>query len=788
MRDLGTIFPIISDDDSIDTSDLEIINEMEAEIVDVKKRTFFPTQVNTARDIIRRFSKTQLVMLLAQMQSGKTGTFLCTACAMVHYGIVQRVIVFTGVPESALYEQLVRSVTKATKRFDEIMHSNVTGKITPLKACQLTTTTIEPNTLVVWDESHYAQDTKNRPFKMFQNNGLLVDGTTRTNDQWKQKDSFLLTVSATPFSEFVDCRDSAIYNEITKEIVAMQPGPSYHGVSYFHERNLILPSWDIMKPTGQRKFVQLLRNAKTIGTPKYGLLRSRANSGDIRILAQHAGWNKLIFYDMKNKSTMPEGWKTLENAPTEDTLVVLKNMGRLGQVVPKEHIAFVFESTTGMGATDTILQSLLGRMCGYYDDEPYIHVYVSKRLTDEKTLDDPEGSEISLQSRIMLKNQIMDKELHDFKTANAHDDFAIAVYSAAHQERLQREVASIRHDHAECIDYITSSEIQRYVSLMTRKYDDVPRYAKNIIRSRIRQTNVGIVGYSTVPEQISIDLSSTEWTPIEECASVMSGPTGCRGVTDALKIRVVEQMIDFLTTKEDAFGDNVQRIEIITLLKSIQDGKLSPSQIINFGDLNSSKAQKKRLRVRMQEAIHNKMPYIDAVNEKMWRTREAQGIAKRIQIMICSPVDDPSSPGVPDFNTTSTLYFTGYTYEANQYTKESHKRQNIPTTTRHEAFHHTHELCFDTVATWINVIKDEDAFMGLVDTEFPSGKRIRVLPTMSVPTTVIAHLDAMCLHNNGLYKVQRITGRRTREDKAMAARVERYEVFFFQRSKLSIAV
>jgi hypothetical protein len=110
----------------------------------------------------------------------------------------------------------------------------------------------------------------------------------------------------------------------------------------------------------------------------------------------------------------------------------------------------------------------------------------------------------------------------------------------------------------------------------------------------------------------------------------------------------------------------------------------------------------------------------------------------------------------------------------------------IPATTRHEAFHHTHELCADTAVTWLNVIKDEDAFMGLVDTEFPQGKRIRIVPTQSIPDTVIHHLDQLCLHNNGRFTVERITAKRTREDNALGARVERYVAFFHQRTKLSV--
>jgi hypothetical protein len=789
VSDLELIFPtapVVVD--GVDTSSLTKFDHVGSDV-------FYPTQVKTARELISKFSSTQLVLLLAQMQSGKTGTFLCTSCAMAHFGIVDQVIVFTGVPDTDLYRQLETSVAEAVDHFNAVMECDITGKVIAKKASQLPDVRITPKTLIVWDEAHYAQDVNNRPYQMFQNNGLLVDGTSRTNDLWSAKDCYLLTVSATPFSEYIDYRDSTVFAEITKEMVAMQPGPSYRGVGYFHEHNMIHSSWNIMSSDGQRKFVDFLRSSKTSTTPKYGILRSRANPGDIRLLAEYAGWNNFIFYDMKNRTSMPDGWDTLKVAPTQDTLVVLKNMGRLGQVVPKQHVAFVFESTTGTGNTDTVLQSLLGRMCGYYDADPSIQIYVPDRLTSVKDVDDNDGNEIALEARIALRKAELDKVRAERIASIQHDDFALSVFEADHTDIVKSEIKDIKRDHFECIEYATASEITRYVNLMTRRCDDVPRYAKNILSSQIDQKKVGTVGYSTVPMEIKLDISTdytSSWSALCNCANKMNVRNGARTLTDVDKMNAVRELIVVIESDITAFGDASQRMEILLLLKAISAGKrsasgivMTPDDIINFGDLNSSRAQKKNLRVRIQEALDNKMPYHAAIKVTEWRAMEAEGLAKRLQVQICTKVDD-ATPGVADFDTTHTLYFTGYTYEADEHTKEAHRRMTVPATTRHEAFHHTHELCPDIATTWLNVIKDEDAFMGMIDTEFPSGKRIRILPTTSIPDTVIHHLDQLCLCNNGRFTVERIDSKRTREDKALGARTERYVAFFHQRTKLSI--
>lgn len=784
LQDLELLFaPPVEANDTLDTSALTKFDE-------VLSTVFYPTQVKTAREIISKFSTTQLVLLLAQMQSGKTGAFLCTACAMVYFGVVDNVIIFTGVPDTDLYLQLEGSVMRAVEHFNRVMECDITGKVVAKKSSKLPSMSIQPKTLVVWDESHYAQDVNNRPYQMFQNNRLLVDGTTRTNDLWKNKECYLLTVSATPFSEYIDCRDNTIYSEITKEIVVMQPGLNYHGVGYFHNNNMITPSWNIKSSDGQRKFVNLLRSAKRDGNPKYGILRTRTDPGDIRLLAEYAGWKNFIFYDMKNRDDMPDGWDTLSNAPTEDTLVILKNLGRLGQVVPKQHLAFVFEYTTGGGKTDTVLQSLLGRMCGYYDDEPSIEIYVPNRLTEDNEIDDVEGIKKALEARIKRRTYELNEECQEHIDLIKDDDFAVASCKADYVSRIQEETARIKRDHEECLEYATASEIRRYVNMMTRRCDDVPRFAKNVVNSKLDQKKVGTVGYSTVPMEVHVNIDrdeGSEWTPIEECAMKMNRRNGCRTLTEADKMGVVRELINRIETTTDSFYDQVQRMEIINLLKDIVDGKYKASEIMNFGDLNSEKGKKSHYRTRMYESIHNKMPYIDIVKQKQWRINEESGRAKRIQLQICRHVEDTSSYGVQDFDHTHKLYFTGYTYEANQETKDAHKRSIIPATTRHEAFHHGNEQSLDATTTWVNVIKDEDAFIGMIDTIFPAGKRIRILPTQTIPQTVIHHLESLCLCNNGRFKVERINSKRTREDRALGSRVERYVAYFYQNTKLTFA-
>lgn len=842
--DIDALGEIFGFEPAIDTTALEAFVECDSQI-------FHTTQVATARKLLNKFTRTQLVLLLAEMQSGKTGTFLCLACAMIYYGKVDIVYVFTGVSDTDLFAQLELSVSTAVNHFNDVLGCDISGKVVAKKSSHLETLTIPIRTLMIWDESHYAQDTRNRPFKMFHNNALLVDGTARTNELWKHKECYLLTVSATPFSEYADARDRTIHTELTKEIVTMKPGSTYRGVQYYYENNCIETSWDISSVSDsdfdteqQMRFVNMLRNAKKVGQPQYALLRSRATPTTIKSLAEQSNWN-VKFYDMKNRGTLDGGWASLDDAPPSDTLIVLKNMGRLGQVIPKKHIAFVFESSSSSssshtGATDTVLQSLLGRMCGYGPFNPNgTKIYISESLLKTNPLKDKIGSDKALEARRRLKLKEMQHEHEQILRDRTRDgdDFAVDVENHDYLERVRNELCEIERDHYESVSHVEASELVRYVKLMNRDHKDIPRYAKNIKRTSIDQKTVGHFGYSTVPFLLHVAMSTdtdrtgnfrqapapaparTEaeaeadidptWTALEHCARKMNVKGGARRLTHADKMAVVVELLSRLDATPEAFGDVIQREEITCLLKSIVNGEFNVTDIINFGDLNSARTQRLRSRFRIQEAILNQMPYHEAIRVTQWRRQEEQGKAIRLQLQICSKLEEPSQAesegeggaGVNDFDHTHTLYFTGYTYDASDHTKEAHIRSTIPETTCQEAFHHSHELTLTPLtpstpstpstpptlppSTWV-LINDEHAFMALLDTEFPASHKVRVLLSEdTIPSTVTSHLNHLCLRNNGRFVVKRVAGRRTTKECMLGTRPERYDVYFHTRTKLS---
>lgn len=332
----------------------------------------YEEQHNTYKKIHAKFtSNVRQVMLCAQMQSGKTGIFLALALYMLAHGLVDRVVIICGSNETELHTQLLLSIVKIITKFggvyaraselaDKIEAYKSTGKPYGLDAAPA----IDKNTLVIWDESHFAQTTRNRPFKYLLNSGLTVGGTAKSEARWAAKNCYFLSVSATPFAEFSDSHNAEFKAQIRRQIVWHIPAANYRGVGYYHERGCIQASYTITG-ANSAKFTDLLTSFH--GVKKYALVRSR-NLSVVRACCVAAG---VKFLEYTSKAKDIKGIDSLSEEPAQFTVIGVKGMCRMGKVVPKRFIGFVFEESKTSN-TDCILQSFLGRMCGHNSEEdPY---------------------------------------------------------------------------------------------------------------------------------------------------------------------------------------------------------------------------------------------------------------------------------------------------------------------------------------------------------------------------------------------------------------------------------
>jgi len=343
--------------------------------------TFSEQQIRSYERTKISFEKVRYNILLAQMQSGKTDTYHLIACEMLRYGLIEQIIVFSGNRERELCEQLKtknmkefyekyeiflkeRGIDK-TEIFDKIKKSLqvIWGpqlkKMFPLLNHQ--------NTLYIWEESHYAQTQKQHPAFVLQESGIPMDGDLT----WFEKhNNYFLSVSATPFSEIVDNQE-----EQKKAIVHLSAGQNYKSVKWHLEKG------NIHSYKNLEEGLELA--LETASTKRgYGLIRLTYRTQDavMAILKKH-NWLSIL-YDQKSPITNIN--KILETLPCQNTIILLKGKCRMGKQVSKQHVLFCFE-TSKYSKTDTLLQGLLGRCCGYHTKEDIL-IYLYKYHLESQEL------------------------------------------------------------------------------------------------------------------------------------------------------------------------------------------------------------------------------------------------------------------------------------------------------------------------------------------------------------------------------------------------------------------
>jgi hypothetical protein len=227
------------------------------------------------------------------------------------------------------------------------------------------------NTLFIWEESHFAQSEDMRPFKFFQNLGISFGDNT---DVLKSANNFVLSVSATPFAELKK------YTSEPNNFTFLETDSNYNGVQNVLEKKLLIP-FDHNELL--HELASILQNKDS--PPKYGIIRvfKEEISELIVNLAKKFKWNTLrCNSDPKRRDI--SNLSILNSTPSDFTLIIIKGMCRMGQVIHKPNLSFVMETSADSNA-ETVLQGLLGRTLGWHNSE--VKVYVSNKIIKRGDID-----------------------------------------------------------------------------------------------------------------------------------------------------------------------------------------------------------------------------------------------------------------------------------------------------------------------------------------------------------------------------------------------------------------
>ena len=349
-------------------------------------------QLAAATEIISRYEDDSNLyrygVLYAHCQSGKTGTFHTVARQMLARKMVDRVYLLCGSAEVVLRAQAhddaveLNAAAYGSGKFKVLFHQD-------FKKHSLN----RVRSLIILDESHMDQDGKQKLCQFALANGFDFWGTT---PRMVEENTYILSVSATPYSELSD-----IYHKVTpnKFVVELQPGPGYRGVEYYLYNGLLKPTFDAVEEWD--KFIAItltkgnawnfVRSHSAKEAALCDTLEEKAAAAGIRLLHYTQG-KKDVAITWKEKQSMAAGtpcMQTLNAAgeivacpPDRPTIILLKGKLRAGKVVPKEFVGFAWEDSKNP-QTDVIIQSLLGRMCGYKFGASMPEIFISPKLLEQ---------------------------------------------------------------------------------------------------------------------------------------------------------------------------------------------------------------------------------------------------------------------------------------------------------------------------------------------------------------------------------------------------------------------
>ena len=330
----------------------------------------FPQQIAAALEIIAAFDTRTYAILLAQMQSGKTGTFMLVMSEMIRLKKVDYGVIFSGNREIELKEQTMNQDEFFKTYADYLNDIGITDhtiidliktRFSVVWGPDLKKFSQQGNTIYIWEESHYGQSQKQQVDAFTTRLGIHPSGAA-------PEGCFVLSVSATPFSEYADFHEL----EQNKAVVRLLPPEQYLSV----KKMIANKQLHAYTNTPKSKLEECLETHKALG---YALVRGMA-SELTPVVSQH-GWD-VINYDQSTSHSININ-DLLSTRPLRPTVIFLKGMIRMGKQVKKQFVLFCLE-TSKAAKTDTILQGLLGRCCGY-DSSPSIQIYIRGNLAVKKS-------------------------------------------------------------------------------------------------------------------------------------------------------------------------------------------------------------------------------------------------------------------------------------------------------------------------------------------------------------------------------------------------------------------
>ena len=350
----------------------------------------YPNQKQAGNEILHTFRKySKYVVLVAQMQSGKTGTCKYVIKNMIKkFGILaEECWYICGMNDNDLLYQAQREfrryIPKSNILFSKGLqkHNHENIKIRPPK-------------VIIVDESHYA--------------GYINSQVDIFLETHYSEELYLISVSATPMAEISSVKE---YN---KKVIILKPADGYYGITNIFEEELIFQAANINTSFEEfaNDIISEYERQRETKSWKYCIVRlpnqwyTSDMEADLGLFCSDINFIN-CHYSYEEDIKLADFNDYIKTKPPKMTIIWIYNSLRAGKQLDTKNIGLVYDS--GNSGTDTTAQALLGRILGYNKKEHKVRCFTDiesakRMLTWIQT--DFSDKHIPLKSRGVLNKSI----------------------------------------------------------------------------------------------------------------------------------------------------------------------------------------------------------------------------------------------------------------------------------------------------------------------------------------------------------------------------------------------
>jgi len=341
---------------------LHNFEENEKNLKKNKGKFITPYQFEQAIKIYNDFNENKkiLSLVVAETQMGKTGIMQALTYEFVKNDNIDpnNILILTGLSSCEWVKQ-----TK--ERFIDMIKPNIFHRNTIKKFREKLAT--ENNLLIFFDEVHIANELKNEIGKTFLSCGLLnINNLIERNIK-------IIQISATP-----DIALAELYkwDETNYNVSIIKSPDNYIGIEKLLNNNQIFEYKSLLELNNVKEIRQTIE-IKYGNDYKYHLLRIHTNNADSKETMDNI---TRVFddpflirnYFIDDETDIHDDLNDLylDNEPNKHTIIIIKEKVRCSYTINKDYIGILYErrAESVYQNETTIIQGLLGRACGYYDN------------------------------------------------------------------------------------------------------------------------------------------------------------------------------------------------------------------------------------------------------------------------------------------------------------------------------------------------------------------------------------------------------------------------------------